>query len=383
VVIALRARAPGERRGGDLWWLVGGFVVLAAVSCLAILGAGTSPGGLVDGVIKQPLRQADAFTIPMHLSRRLYAFDLVAVAAALAYWYGARRRDREPSQLWLAFWSLFAIAVGVTMAMAVTGQLLPFNDRSLSGYQLSMLPFAWVALLATAPGPERSPSFARLLLPLLAALQALHAYPVAGSQTLLAVVLLIPVGALCVANGVRGLGRLTAVGPDRVALAGFGIVLAVVLAWFIGNSYLREPLKIARGSYNSGYELDLPGSSEIRLGSEEEVALYRDISEAIRDNCPATLMEPGMDSFYLWAQQEPPSLTATGWETLFTDADQEQVIADTAAVEGLCLLRNKALAAGWGEGDGPLVRYLEEGFTLIGRWGEYELLRRDGPAAQP
>ena len=90
-----------------------------------------------------------------------------------------------------------------------------------------------------------------------------------------------------------------------------------------------------------------------------------------------------MDSFYLWAQQEPPSLTATGWETLFTDADQEQVIADTASTEELCLLRNKALAAGWGESDGPLVRYLENGFRLIGKWGEYELLRREGPAGQP
>jgi hypothetical protein len=100
----------------------------------------------------------------------------------------------------------------------------------------------------------------------------------------------------------------------------------------------------------------------------------------MRKECTATQMEPGMDSFYLWAEQEPPSLTATGWETLFDDAAQEQVIEDIAPIEGLCLLRNKERAAGWGLGDGPLVKYLEHGFTLIGQWGQYELLRREGPA---
>jgi hypothetical protein len=380
VVIALRARRPAERRSGELFWLIGGFVALAVVSCVAIVGAGTSLHGLVDGVIRQPLRQSDAFTIPMQLARRLYAFDLVAVGAALAYWYGARRRKGDPSPAWVGFWSLFAIVVGVTMALAVCGQLLPFNDRSLTGYQLSMLPFVWVALLATAPGTEPAPSFARLLLPLLATLQALHAYPVAGSQTLLSVVLVVPVGALCVANGVRGLARVTEAGPDRVALAGFGALLVVVLAWFVGNTYLREPLKSSRAAYDAGYPLGLPGSSDIRLGSEEEVTLYRDVSEAIRQDCAATLMEPGMDSFYLWSEQEPPSFTATGWETLFDEEHQQQVIEDTSSTRNLCLLRNKALAAGWGESDGALVRYLEHGFRPLGSWGDYELLRRDGPA---
>jgi hypothetical protein len=383
VVLVLRARQPGERRGGDLPWLVGGFLALALVSCLAIVGAGTSVSGLVDGVIAQPLRQSDAFSLPMQLSRRLYAFDLLALAAAVAYLYAVRRRRGEPGQLWLALCSLFAIAVGVTLALSVTGQLLPFNSRSLTGFQLSMLPFAWVALMGTSTGPEPPPSFARLLLPLLAVLQALHAYPVAGSQTLLAAVLLVPVGALCIANGVRGLGQLIPAGSDRVALAGFGVVVAVVLAWFIGNSYLREPLKTARGSYNAAFSLDLPGSHDMRLGSEEEVALYQAISKGIREYCPATLMQPGMDSFYLWAEQEPPSLTATGWETLFDEADQQQVIDETASISNLCLLRNYPLAAGWGEKDGPLVSYLEQGFEPFGRWGDYELLRREGPAVQP
>ena len=382
VVIALRAGRPAARRIGELRWLIGGFVVIVVVSCLGAVATGTSLHGLIDGVIRQPLRQSGAFTIPMFLSHRFFAFDLISVGGALAYWYASRHRS-EPGPVWLALGSVFAIIVGLTMALSVVGQLLPFNDRNLTGYMFSMLPFVWVALATTTAGEEPDAfGFARLLLPLLAVLQALHGYPVAGSQTFLSVVLLIPVGALCVGNGVHGLARLTEASPDRLALAGFGVLLTAVLAWFVALTFLRDPLHQSRGVYHAtaAYALDLPGAHDVHVGSEEEVQLYEDVAHAMDENCTHTQMEPGMDSFYLWTEQEPPSLTATGWETLFDDEVQEQVIEEIAPIEGLCLLRNNERAAGWGLGEGPLVKYLEHGFTLLGKWGEYELLRREGPA---
>jgi hypothetical protein len=378
VVIALRATNPAQRRTFELRWLVGGFLVLGVVVVATIIATGTSVGALYEGVIDQPLHQSDAFTIPTLIARRVYAFDIVALAAACAYWYGMRRGG-EPSPAWLAAWSLFAIVVGITMALSVGGLLLPFDGTTLAGYTLSMLPFAWVALARTAPGPPPAYSFARLLLPLLAVLQTLHGYPVSGSQTFLAVVLLIPVGGLCVANGVRGLSRLIPVGPDRLALAGFGAVVAIVLAWFTVNAYLREPLQLRRGIYNSAFSLNLPGSHDIRLGIPEEIKMYEDTAHAIKRDCTALLTEPGMDSFYLWAEQEPPSFTATAWPTLFNEEHQRKVVEATEGTEDLCLLRNRAI--GWEVTEGVLERYLEVGFEPIGKWGEYELLRRDGPAA--
>jgi hypothetical protein len=378
VVIALRAIRPTRRDVNELRWLIGGFVALVVASCVAILATGTSIHGLIDGAIGQPLRQSDAFTLPMLLSRREYAFDLLAVGGALVYWYSMRRRG-EPSPPWLVLVSVFAIVVGLTMAFSVVGQMLPFNDRSLTGYQLSMLPFVWVALVSTTSGesPGRF-AFARILLPSLAALQGLHGYPVAGSQTLLSVVLVIPVGALCVANGVQGLSRLVTADTDRVALVGFGTLVTIVVAWFVLVTFVRDPLHQARGAYHTTTQLNLPGSRDMHVFNPEEAQLYESISHAMQENCTQTQMEPGMDSFYLWTEQEPPSLTATGWETLFDDERQEQVIEDIAPIEGLCLLRNKGRAVGWGLGEGLLVKYLEHGFKLIGKWGEYELLRREG-----
>jgi hypothetical protein len=382
VVIALRATRPARRELGELRWLIGGFLILALASCIAVVATGTSIHGLWEGVIRQPLRQSDAFTIPMLLSKRLYAFDLISVGGALAYWYASRRRTAA-GPVWLALASVFAIVVGLTMAFSVVGQLLPFNDRSLTGYQLSMLPFVWVALAATTSGDESGPfAFARILLPALAALQGLHGYPVAGSQTLLSVVLVVPVGALCVGNGVSGLSRLIAAEPDRLALVGFGALATIVVAWFVAVTFVHDPLHQSRGVYHSTavYALDLPGAHDVHLGSAEEVQLYESVAHAMDENCTHTQMEPGMDSFYLWTEEEPPSLTATGWETLFDDERQEKVIEEIAPIEGLCLLRNKERAAGWGLGEGPLVKYLEHGFTPLGKWGEYELLRREGPA---
>ena len=384
VVIALRAHEQRRRDDEELAWMIGGFVVMTVVVCVAIVGAGTSVSGLIDGVIRQPLRQAGAFTIPMQLSRRLYSLDVLALAGAAAYWYASRRGRRDAAGgAWLATTSLFSIGVGVFMALSVTGKALPFDSGGLTGYALSFLPFAWVALIGPVPGERADTAFARLLLPLLAVLQALHAYPVAGSQTLWSAVLLIPVGAICVAGGVRGLAASATDPADRRALAGFGGVLAVALLWFVGNATLREPLRDSPRGYDALVSLGLPGAGEVHVSSEE-AELYRDVTAAIRENCSSLVMLPGMDSFYLWTEEEPPTgYTATGWPTLFDDAHQRHVIADTRSISNLCLLKNVPLASGWGNGRiprGPLIAYLHRGFVPIVKIGDYALLRREAPA---
>lgn len=382
LVLVLRARRSERRADEELGWLLGGFLVLAAVSCLTIIAAGTSLDGLIDGVLRQPLRQADAFTIPLQLDNRIYSLDLVAIGAAAAYWYVGRRREPTDAA-WVSLTSLFSIAVGVAMALSVAGKGLPFDAATLSGYQFSMLGFCWVALIGP-PTSRRDVSFALLLLPLLAVPQALHAFPVAGSQTLFATFLLIPVGAICVANGVRGLLAVVPEVAERRALVGVAVCVFGVVGYLVFNSGLREPLRSVQDGYDERVSLGLPGAESIHL-TEEEADLYRGITAAIDRNCGALVMLPGMDSFYLWSEQEPPTgYTATGWPTLFDDEHQRQVIAEIDPIENLCQLRNEPIAAGWSNGaipSGPLVSYLDRGFEPVGSWGDYELLRRSGAGA--
>jgi hypothetical protein len=381
LVVVLRARHSERRADEELGWLLGGFCVLGLVSCLTIIAAGTSLDGLVEGLLRQPLRQADAFTIPLQLDTRMYSFDVVALGAAVAYWYVGRRREADAA--WLSLISLFSIVVGLAMALSVIGKGLPFDAGGLSGYQFSMLGFCWVALIAP-PAPRPNVSFALLLLPLLAVPQALHAFPVAGSQTLWATFLLIPVGAICVANGARGLLAAVPDAVERRALVGVAVCVVGVVGYLVFNSTLREPLRGVRAGYDDGVSLGLPGAESIHVG-EEEADLYQRVTAAIDRNCTALIMLPGMDSFYLWSRQEPPTgYTATGWPTLFDGSHQRHVIAELEPLESLCQLRNEPLAAGWSNGtvpDGPLVRYLDHGFEPVVKVGDYELLTRRAGAA--
>ena len=383
IVVALRARSARERDAEELWWLLGGLGVMAVVVCFAIIGAGTTPGGLVEGVISQPLRQSDAFSIPLGLADRTYIFDLLGLVGAGSFWYLARGRGLALSPAFTALAALLSVLVGLEMALSVIGRTVLFDISSYAGYQFTFLPFAWVALIPIAGNEDADTSFARLLLPPLAVLQALHAFPVAGSQTAWSSFLLIPVGVLCVANGARGLARVLTGDRERRALGAVAAVAAAVTMLVLVNIQLRQPLNAYRAAYDGSTPLDLPGAEDVRL-SPEEAELYRRVSRAIDANCSSLLMLPGMNSFYLWTELEPPTgYNATGWTTLFDDAHQERVIDETSSIRGLCLLENEGLAAGWSGGtipDGPLVAYLHQGFRPIATIDAYRLLRREGPA---
>jgi hypothetical protein len=379
VVLALRSRESRRRPPEELWWLLGGLLAAAVTSCLAILAAGTSPSGLIDGLIRQPLRQTDAFSLPFQISAEVDLFDAVGLGAALAYCLVVRAR--KPGLGWTAAVSLLSVLIGVEMALSPIGETLGFDLTGLDGYQLSLLSFAWVALIRP-PGEARpATAFALLLLPPLAVLQALHAFPVAGSQILWSAFLLAPVGAICVANGARGLAGYVTGERERRGLAAVAAVAvaAVILFGYVANTTLREPLDEARAAYDSRTPLDLPGAQDVRL-DPTEVDLYRRITHSVEANCRSFVMLPGMNSFYIWTGQEPPTgYNATGWPTLFDDAHQRRVIEEIDPKPGLCLLENESLAAAWSGGsipDVPLVRYMRREFRPLLRVGEYRLLKR-------
>jgi len=384
-VVALRARSGFPRRPGEeLRWLLGGLVVVGVVVCVAILAAGTTPGGLIEGVISQPLRQSDAFSVPLTLSHRTYLFDLLGVVGALAFWYLARARGgRSPA--FVALTAVLSILVGLEMALSTVAKTALFDTTAFPGYQFAFLPFAWVALIPVAGSEDEDTAFGRLLLPALAVLQALHAFPVAGSQIFWSTFLLVPVGALCVANGARSLARTLSGERERQAIGAIAIAAAVIALGALVNTQLRKPLDEARAAYDGGVSLGLPGAEDLHL-SPEEVERYRRITKAIDADCNSLLMLPGMNSFYLWSGIEPPTgYNATGWMTLFDDAHQEHVIAATRSIRGLCLLRNQPIAESWSGGPvpaGPLVDYLSHGFKPLASFeGNYELLRREGVAS--
>ena len=381
LVVALRSRPAERRESEELWWLGGGLIVIAVTVCTALMASGTSPSGLIDGVLRQPLRQSDAFSIPLALSGKVDLLDLLGLGGAVGYWYTMRTRKTPPDRAWVAATSVIGILVGLAMALSTVGRTPLFDFISFPGYQLSLLAFAWMALIPAAGPPDRKTAFARLLLPPLAVMQALHAFPVAGSQLQWSAFLLVPVGAICIANGVRGLAESLPAGSERRALVAVGTAAGLIAMLALANVMLRQPLQQARAAYNSSVSLNLPGAKDVRVSAEDQLR-YGEITGAIDRSCSSFVTLPGMNSFYLWTRQEPPTgYNATAWTTLFDDAHQQRVIEETRSIRGLCLLENVPLAEGWSSGvipDTPLVRYLKRGFEPIASFGDYRLLKRGG-----
>jgi len=384
VVVALRARTAGRQVTAELRWLLAGFAALVVLVTTVIVATGTAPGSLFDSVLREPLHQANAFTLPLALPDWLYAIDVLALGGAGAYWYASRRRER-PSTVLAATTSLLQIAVGVAMALSVGTEALSFGGGGgLDGHRLSMLAFCWVVLVPPPPGDGgRAVAFGRLVLAPLAVLQGLHAFPVAGSQVMWSGLLLIPAGAVCAADGGRRLhAALDGVLARRayVACAAVGVT---VLMSFIVDTALRTQVHDLRRTYDASVPLALPGAASVRV-EPTEAAGYRLVAETIGRDCTATIMLPGMSSFYLWARQEPPTGdNATVWPLLLDAARQRRVVAATRSISGLCLLENERLLHFWIPGavpPGPLVRYVHRGFRPVATFGSFRLLKRDGPA---
>jgi len=378
VVLVLRVVNGRRRPSEELLWLAGGVAGLTVASVVVVFVTGTTLEGLIDGLIRQPLRQADAFSLPLPLSNQFFVLDLIGLGSAMAYCY-VSRGDRPISPGWVSATSILVVLVGLEMALSTVGKALPYDAGAVPGFQFSMLPFVWMALIPLSPNSDPATSFARLLLPPLAVLQALHAFPVAGSQGQWSVLLLIPVGAVCVANGLRSLVANLEGTRERQAMIGIVAISAVVLGGFFLNSTLRSEFRANRAVYNASVPLDLPGAHDVRL-SQTEAETYRAISSAINSHCESFVMLPGMNSFYLWTGQEPPTgFNATGWPTLFDDEHQRRVIDEVRQRPGLCLLKNEGGALFWSGGSlpaSPLVRFMKHNFQPLLTIGDYQLMKR-------
>jgi len=385
VVLVLRTMAPDpDRRLVELRSLAFGFVAASAAVLVAATIIGTSPGGLFRGIITDPLQFPNSFSVPFRFPAGMLVFDALALGVCVLY-VTRIRSDRDPGQWWRICFVAASIAAGVLIALTVSGFVFPNAVNKGSGRaELSMLALVWVALIPR-PSARKPPGLPLVLLVALALLQTLHAYPVAGSQVRFGAFLLLPVAAICVANGLR---ELPAAFPVRVApylrLAALAIPLAF-LVWTT-KAVVVDGGDEARGYYDAFSPLKLPGSERIHLPLPTAQTL-RQVTRGLRENCRTYFGMPGLDSFYLWARQDPPtSLNVGDWMGLWDSDKQRRALHDITGTPGLCLLRNDALASNYeqdgGFPDRPLYRWFTHApFEPVARIGDYEILARASGAA--
>ena len=367
VATATRLKPSQRLRTRQLGWLAGGLGSVAIVVPVLTIVQGTSPSGFLRGFLLDPLRQPDIFTIPLHLPLWPMLLGVVALAAAMIV---ARWRPEGG-----ILPGLVGLAGGMGMLLGLLGPS-PFGPFSIG----LALPLVWLAVRTSIRDGEE---MANLLIPSLAVLQALHAYPVAGSQLAWSIFLLVPAGAIAVREGQRQLARVLlrrSQGVPAVA-AIVWIPLVAFTVWFTRSAYpwLESHVSL----YRQNAPLNLPGAYRLRL-VPEQVGSIRNVTAGLKENCSTFVSLPGMNSFYLFTEQEPPTtINQSGWMYVFDEEVQSDIVRKIESVEGLCVLRNEPLVDFWRQGrplpNRPLVVYIKRSFQHRFRWGDFVLLVRATP----
>jgi hypothetical protein len=370
------------REDESSWWTANllrglGLSVLAILGLIFVLG--TSPRALFDTLIVDGSRQRLEDPMPAVLPGAVIWWAFAGVAGALVVGSPLARLGNEHTKP-----SLVGASGRILAGLAIWSSLVgarPFSIAPNAVFSLA-LPLAWVAALPCGRDDASTATrFLRLLVPALAVMNALFAYPVAGSQVWYGSVLFVLCGAVCVADGLYDLRAWSArVAPDKIALA-IGPITAILMAtlalvWTV--DFVVQPLRAYRATYRVDRALPFPGATRLHL--EPEVAsTFTGLVTDARAHCRTLISLPGLPSLNLWSGlPEPDGLSVIGvWWKVLLPAQLNRALAGAEAAPGLCEVRSQRWIEAWNY-KRPLpqiglVRFLENDFLPVGRFGFSEL----------
>jgi hypothetical protein len=360
------AAASRPLRSPPATWIAVGGAALAAVSLGIALIGGTRPIDLWSGLVVLPLRIPQFVVQPLTISP---AHDLVAALALVAALVIAFR----PRSAALPETAVGLARVGAGFFTWLSLLLMP------NSIFLLALPLAWVAVPAPNNDRDDPMSYSRLLLPALATLESLQAYPFAGTQLTLAAFCLVPVGAISLGDGIRQLraagvtGRATVRAVGWVAPATVGVNIAVFLLFAL----------TVTAEFRTATPLGVPGAESVRLPDSAATQLRMLVAAVDRD-CSSFVTFPGMNSFYNWTGKDPPTrVRLEVWWLFIDDTAQQSIVQQLANEPRLCVIKNQRVIDFWAGGRQvprtPLVDFIDGQFVRDGSYGDYELLVRNGP----
>jgi hypothetical protein len=344
------------------WWLAAGGAAVVAV-CLGIaLVGGNGAAQLWNGLIVSSVKFPGIFVIPAGVEPVSVFWAAMALAVAIAVSTRYAAAAARPA------FGIVRVWVGVLTWLLVV--------RQPSSVFLLAVPLVW---LAAQPPREVSADsaggYSRLLLPMLAVVGSLQAYPVAGTQLALAASGLVPVGAIILNDGIRQLRSAGAPKSvqDLARWIGPGVLLVNVAAFSLFAIVTTQ-------LFQSETPLALPGSQALRLNRAQGVDL-RSLVAAIDRQCSSFITFPGMDSLYVWTDQEPPSDMRYGlWWLSLDSSHQETIVQQLQNRSRLCVVKNQSVNDFWAEGrpipQRPLVTFIDQSFVDAGSFGDYQLLVR-------
>jgi hypothetical protein len=357
--------------------LLGGLAATAA-TCVVVLARGTSPTGLVDGVVLQPLRFARIVFTEIHIANQAVAAAAVSLAVALLYVCIHPKTDEQPTPRgWMFWWlKLAGGLLGVSLAVISRHTLFAVGPALL-----------WLVLVRPFGRPwQYGQWMPRVMLVCLASLQTLQVYPMAESQVAWATFLMIPAMGLVVVDAIAGLsatraGRTIREGLPAGSILGTAGLVAIVILYQANTNALA-----ARQRYLASSALSLPGSSRVRLPAAE-VDRYQWLVDQVQARCATVITLPGLNSLFFWSDLEPPTgLNTTAWPVLLGQQQQQRIVDAVQAREQVCVVEYPQGIRTFGRAEEinqlPLMRFVRDTFDVVAERDGYRLmLRRE--AAKP
>jgi hypothetical protein len=349
-------------RVGTIFALV--LAVAIALPIIVILSCGTSLQGLVEGIIRGPLRHPGVYFFPMRWS----AGTILTSFGSLACCIGVIRNWESAKVRLGVAWARFLV---VAIFLSTPLQLIPVSMAAWTmSYGLSL---AWIFVLPVSDKPSAS---IRFWLGLVLIFQSLHVYPIAGSQVNWATFLWIPLIALGLHDALPSL--CASVNRFSGWFRGTTLTVILVIVVFMSGNLLR----IGWSGYHRNPRLGLAGAESLRLSNDLTYTL-RTINENLRAHASLLFSFPGLYSANLWTELSTPTLSnATHWFSLLSAGRQEEIIERLAQSPEAAMLVQRDLldylARSGFRTDGPLHDWVMQHFEKSVSFGGYEIWVRRG-----
>jgi hypothetical protein len=364
-----------------LWHWAGTLAAAAAAALVfvaAVVVGGTSLHAVLNAVVLQNMQFIQNWYIATNISPLSIASAGISLLIAIVYVFAdARPATRETARrglLWLKL-AISATAIAFVSYMALTWVPIKSVPGVLFQY---LLPFCWLVLVPPQAPGRQSTLAVRGGIGLLSAFMIMYAFPVGGGQVIISCILPAATLSVLLHDAVVGLPlRLPPqLGLSRRHWQMSGSALAIVGLAGLIISQSRHSVN----DYVAGVSLDLPGAKLIHVKPDTADTYHWAVRELSR--CGSFYsMTPSQLSFYFWTgKPSPTAINNNNALGLLSWPQQERVVADLAAQPELCILtlpeRTMVFDRGQMATNPPLLRYVEENFTVAAEHAPYRLLKR-------
>jgi hypothetical protein len=341
------------------------FLLTVAATCSFFLAHGSSLHAIIDSVILRPRNFGQVWFTEARFGYLAVAWSVVGLAAA---YYTRTGRASEKMLTLLKF--SFAVGVAVLSAANIRSPQQVVEDALIS----FATPFLWLVVVSPS-GTNTLKGFSRAMLALVAVIQVLYAYPVAGLQISFPAILIIGVASICFADSisfiVAWLPRWRMRDVFLAVRAGLTLLLAGVYILYAWTAFRR---------YEQLEPVNLPGAQRLHLETSRAAAL-RELVMRTNASCRTLVTAPAMLSFYFWTGLPvPPPFDHPTWIVDLSDAEQNALVQHLSGVPQVCVIYNRRVNDMWRKGKDvsskPMMRFIESSFHTTFESGTYRFMIR-------